>query len=220
MQTHLHLSKPALAVSSQNLFTQSDLQAVYPPPSRSDRYPCDIRSRTRILDLPDDILISIFSRCNVETILTLRLTCPSFDAVIRTYIRTIAPASARVSFPDCNLLLASPKNGHSLRWLRDLIPAQLASIILDKDKLRRHPYVNSGFLYGIPSESACAEAVYWRQRLADGWRVLRSFHLISASVYSSCDDDSKRPNAFRKVSGGVRTSRIWQAVSCQYAGCT
>lgn len=220
MQTHLHLSKPALAISSHNLFTQSDLQAVYPPPSRSDRYPCDIRSKTRILDLPDDILISIFSRCNVETILTLRLTCPSFDAVIRTYIRTIAPASARVSFPDCNLLLATPKNGHSFRWLRDLIPAQLASIILDKDKLRRHPYVNSGFLYGVPSESACAEAVYWRQRLANGWRVLRSFHLISASVYSSCDDDSKRPNAFRKVSGGVRTSRIWQAVSCQYAGCT
>lgn len=173
-----------------------------------------------MLDLPDDILIPIFSYCDVEAILAIRLTCTSFCAIIRSYIRTIAPASARISFPDCHLLLAPPKKGYSLRWLRDLIPAQLASVVLDKDKLRRHSYINSGFLYGIPSESACTEALYWRQRLTNGWKVLRAFHLISASVYSSCDDDSKRPNAFRKVSGGVRTSRIWQAVSCQYAGCT
>nr|GFD53933.1 hypothetical protein [Tanacetum cinerariifolium] len=66
----------------------------------------------------------------------------------------------------------------------------------------------------------CTEAAYWRQRLTKGWRILRSFQLISARVYSSCDTECKRPNAFRKVSGGVRTSRIWQAVSCQYAGCT
>lgn len=92
-------------------------------------------------------------------------------------------------------------------------------MVLDKDKLRRHPY-DCGFLYGIPSESNCPEAVYWRRRITNGWKILRQFHLISASVYSTCDNDCKRPNALRKVSGGVRTSRIWQAVSCQYTGCT
>ncbi|KAJ4988125.1 hypothetical protein SVAN01_06377 [Stagonosporopsis vannaccii] len=220
MRAHLHPPKSTLAVSGHVVFTSSDLQTGYPSPSQSDRYPCNTHSQTGILDLPDDILIPIFSRCRVEEILNLRLTCTSFGAVIRTYIKTIAPASARFSFPDCNLLLAQPKYGYSLRWLRDLIPAQLASIVLDKDKLRRHPYINSGFLYGIPSESACTEALYWRHRLANGWRVLRSFHLISASVYSNCDNETKRPNALRKVSGGVKTSRLWQAVSCQYAGCT
>ena len=171
-------------------------------------------------NLPDDILLLVFSRCDIETLFALRLTCTSFCTVIQAYIKTIAPSSACATFPNCNLLLTPPKNGYNFRWLRDLIPAQLASITLDKDKLRRHPYINSGFPYGIPSESDCTEATYWRQRLTNGWRVLRSFHLISARVYSCCDDDHKRPSAFRKVSGGVRTSRIWQAVSCPYAGCT
>ncbi|KAF9691923.1 hypothetical protein EKO04_010049 [Ascochyta lentis] len=171
-------------------------------------------------DLPDDVLIHIFSSCDIETLFALRLTCTSFCAAIQVYIKIIAPLSARATFPNCDLLLTPPKNGYTLRWLRDLIPAQLASIILDKDKLRRHPYVSSGFPYGIPSESACTEATYWRQRLTNGWRVLRSFHLISARVYSSKDGELKRPSTFRKVSGGVRTSRIWQVVSCPYAGCT
>lgn len=171
-------------------------------------------------ELPDDILIPIFSSCDIDTLFNLRLTCASFCAIIQAYINTIAPSSARTSFPGCELLLTSPETGYSVSWLRNLIPAQLASIALDKDKLRRHSYVNSGFLYGIPSESDCVEAAYWRQRLTNAWRVLRSFQLISTRVYSSCDAEGKRPNAFRKVSGGVRTSRIWQAVSCQYAGCT
>lgn len=171
-------------------------------------------------ELPDDVLISIFSSCDIETLLNLRLTCTSLCAVIQTYIKTIAPASARITLPDCRLLLTPPETGYSIRWLSNLIPAQLASIVLDKDKLRRHPYVNSGFPYGIPSESSCAEATYWRQRVTNGWRVLQSFHLISIRAYSSCNEKRKRPSAFRKVSGGVRTSHVWQAVSCQYAGCT
>lgn len=171
-------------------------------------------------DLPDDILILVFSSCDIDTLFALRLTCSSFCAVIEAYIKTIAPSSARITFPSCDLLLAPPPGGYTLRWLRNLIPAQLASITLDKDKLRRHPYINSGFLYGIPSESACAEATYWRQRLTNGWRILRSFHLISARIYSTDEYALKRPNTLRKVSGGVRTSRIWQAVSCPYAGCT
>ncbi|KAH6642987.1 hypothetical protein C7974DRAFT_114040 [Boeremia exigua] len=211
MQTHL---QPTLAVSSHLVLVPSELQIVHPATSQSDKHPFGLH------DLPDDLLILIFSLCNIETVLTLRLTCTSFSAVIQAFIKNIAPSSARATFPDCNSLFAPPPNGYSLHWLRNLIPAQLASLTLDKDKLRRHHYINSGFLYGIPSESACPEALYWRQRVANGWKVLRSFHLISVNVYASCDDESTRPNAFRKVSGGVRTSRIWQAVSCQYAGCT
>jgi hypothetical protein len=175
---------------------------------------------TRLHDLPDDILISVFSSCDIDTILALRLTCTSFHAVIEAYITVIAPSSARNTFPKCDLLLTPPKTGYTIRWLRDLVPAQLASIVLDKDKLRRCPYINSGFPYGIPSENDCAEAAYWRRRIANGWRVLRSFHLISAKVHSSNDDKLKKPSVLRKVSGGVRVSRIWQAVSCPYAGCT
>ena len=220
METRLQSFESTPTVSSNFVLTLSDLQATHSTPSQSDRYPCDNHSITTMHDLPDDILIPIFSSCDIGTLLNLRLTCTSFCAIIQTYSKTIAPSSARVTFPDCSLLLTPPKEGYTLCWLRNLIPAQLASVALDKDKLRRHPYINSGFLYGIPSESDCAEALYWRQRLTNGWKVLRSFYLISARIYSSCDDECKRPSAFRKVSGGVRTSRIWQAVSCQYAGCT
>jgi hypothetical protein len=212
--------KSGLVIASQIVLNSSSLQATHSTAPQRDNFQCDNHPRTRMHDLPDDVLIPIFSSCDIETLLSLRLTCTSLCAVIQTYIKTIAPAAARVTFPNCGLLLTPPEIGYSIRWLRDLIPAQLASIILDKDKLRRHPYVNSGFLYGIPSESDCAEAIHWRQRLTNGWRVLRSFYLISARAYASCNDKRKRPNAFRKVSGGVRTSQIWQAVSCQYAGCT
>ena len=172
-------------------------------------------------NLPDDILILVFSSCDIETLFALRLTCTSFSAVIQAYIKTIAPSSARATFLGCNQLLAAPpEDGYSICWLRSLFPSQLASIVLDKDKLRRYPYINSGFPYGIPSESNCAEARYWRQRIANGWRVLRAFHLISTRVYASCDDKLERHDAFRKVGDSVRTSRIWQTVSCPYADCT
>ena len=216
MQTQLQSAQLLSITSKRFVLTVLDTQAT---PSQSDKHPSDIHPK-RIIDLPDDILIPIFSHCDIDAILSLRLTCTSFCAVIKAYITAIAPASARTTFPDCDLLLRPPKDGCSLHWMINLIPAQLASIILDKDKLRRHPYVCSGFLYGIPSESDCPEAIHWRQRVANGWKVLRSFHLISSRVYTNCDNVCKRRKAFRKVSGGVRTSRIWQAMSCQYADCT
>lgn len=218
MQTRIQTSKASPVISSHLLLTLFDLHFLHPAPSQSDNHPSD-HQPTTICDLPDDILILLFSRCDIETIFSLRLTCNSLRSVIEEYITTIAPASARYTYPSCDLLLKPPRDGHSIRWLRDLIPAQLASIVLDKDKLRRHPY-DCGFLYGIPSESDCEEALHWRKRITNGWKVLRQFHLISSAVYSSFDGESQRPNGFRKVSGGVRSTRIWQAASCPYAGCT
>lgn len=209
-----------LAVDSSFILTYNHLQDAHSI-SQSNKILCDKFTTPTMQNLPDDILILVFSSCDVETLFALRLTCASFSAVIQAYIKTIAPSSARATFLGCNQLLAAPpEDGYSLHWLRNLVPAQLASIVLDKDKLRRYSYINSGFPYGIPSESSCAEAQYWRQRIANGWRVLRAFHLISARVYASYDEKFERHNAFRKVGDGVRTSRIWQAVSCPYADCT
>ncbi|KAH7394576.1 hypothetical protein BKA66DRAFT_567506 [Pyrenochaeta sp. MPI-SDFR-AT-0127] len=174
----------------------------------------------RLHDLPDDILIPIFSNSDINTFFSLRLTCTSFCAALDTYVRTIAPAVANNTFPGCRVLLTPPVTGYSLRWLRGLIPAYLASVVLDKDKLRRYPYINSGFPYGMPSESDCEEAKHWRERVANGWRVLRSLYMISDSAYAGSQDDLRRPNAMRRVSSGMRSSRLWQAMSCPYPGCT
>ncbi|OAL47232.1 hypothetical protein IQ07DRAFT_134410 [Pyrenochaeta sp. DS3sAY3a] len=174
----------------------------------------------KLHDLPDDILITILSACDIETIFALRLSCTNLCAVFNTYIRTIAPLVARNTFPDCNTLLTPPESGYSIEWLRRLVPEQLASIVLDKDKLRRYPYIHSGFPYGIPSESICSEAKHWRERITSGWRILQSFYLISQSVYAKSEDELKRPNAIRRVSNGMRSSRLWQAMACPYPGCT
>lgn len=92
--------------------------------------------------------------------------------------------------------------------------------MLDKDKLRRHSYVNSGFPYGIPSESDCAEAHHWRARITTGWRVLRSFQLIAERESQTQGRARQRPGTLRRVSGGWKSKRWWQAVSCQYPDCT
>ncbi|KAF2032993.1 hypothetical protein EK21DRAFT_109446 [Setomelanomma holmii] len=137
---------------------------------------------TRLHDLPDDILITIFTHCDVDSIFAARLTCVAFPSVISTYINTIAPKAARNTFPGCEVLLTPPNQGYSLKWLRSRIPEQLASVILDKNKLRRSPHINSGFPYGIPSESDCAEAKHWRACVANGWRILSSLYMISKEV--------------------------------------
>ncbi|KAH7138524.1 hypothetical protein B0J11DRAFT_514642 [Dendryphion nanum] len=180
----------------------------------------------RLHDLPDDILIPILSSCDIDSFFAARLVSRSLRAVTDSYVRVIAPGVARSTFPNATSLPQRPENGYSLRWLRDLIPAHLASIILDKDKLRRHCYSNAGFPYGIPCEYEGPEAVHWRRRVANGWSMLRSFYLISRDVYSKTLEELEReegagtPKYLRKMSGGVRSSRMWQAVSCPYQGCT
>ncbi|PSN67299.1 hypothetical protein BS50DRAFT_588282 [Corynespora cassiicola Philippines] len=180
----------------------------------------------RLHELPDDVLIPIVSLCDTTTVFDLRITCASFRAVIDTYICTIAPAVARNTFPPSLLALHSPDRSKScepsLRWLRGLIPAHLAALTLDKDKLRRYPYITAGFPYGIPYENTCETAIHWRHRISNGWRVLRRFHLVSRDVYGKRLDElyGGRPKAFRRMSSGVKSNRVWQAVSCPYTACT
>jgi hypothetical protein len=174
----------------------------------------------RLHDLPDDILIAIFCLVDVDTVLSLRLVCKGVSAVIDGYVKTIAPASARNTFVSSPLLLTQqPETGYTVKWLRNLIPAYLAAVALDKDKLRRHCYINAGFPYGIPYEDRGAEAAHWRSRVANGWRVFRCFYLISRDVYAKLEDKeaNTRPKWTRKMSGGA--SRAWLAVSCPYQGC-
>lgn len=184
--------------------------------------------RLHLHDLPDDILIAIFSLGDIEGLLALRLVSTRFYAVVDTYCKSIAPAAARVSFGDpdsgsgSDTLLRVKEDGYSIRWVRNLIPRYLAAVALDKDKLRRYCYINAGFPYGIPYENASPEALHWRERVANGWRVLRCFYLISRDVYAKRyrEDERDRSKVFvRRVSGGVRSSRIWQTVSCPYQAC-
>ncbi|KAF2807013.1 uncharacterized protein BDZ99DRAFT_523558 [Mytilinidion resinicola] len=169
-------------------------------------------------DLPDDILIPILQNIRLNDLFALRLTSQSTLAVIDTYITAIAPHVAHHTFPNCPLLLThSPTHPTpSLRWLKSLIPAQLAAIALDKDKLRRYPYLTAGFPYGIPSTAPHALARHWRRRVANGWRVLQRLHLVSARAYAAPPHAAGR---LSKLGAAVRCNRLGMLVACPYQAC-
>lgn len=128
-------------------------------------------------DLPEDILILVFSQCRIDELLTLRLTAPRLRSIISEYIATIAPCVARSTFPRSELLLAPPKE-YNLEWLKDLIPQHLAAVLVDR---HRFSHEWSQQRYGIPAEDAYGDVL--RGRIANGWRVLGELSNISKRVY-------------------------------------
>lgn len=150
----------------------------------------------KLNELPVDIILLLFKQCDIDTLFSSRLICKLMNAIIQEHIKVIAPAVASNTFPfyaACHLSPASP-DGYTLGWLRDLVPNQLSSIVLDKDKLRQFFYLKRGYLYGIPAESDCAEARQVRTVMATGWRVLRRFSQISKEIYSLSERDLKKHN--------------------------
>lgn len=132
-------------------------------------------------ELPDDVLILIFSQCRIDELLALRLTCSKSRSIIHDYFTTIAPSVARSSFPLSDLLLAPPNHPslYTLNWLKGLVPQQLASILVDR---HRFSHEWSQQRYGIPAEDPYGNVL--RTRVANGWCALRRLSNISDEVYS------------------------------------
>lgn len=145
--------------------------------------PSSDRSRERpcFSELPEDVLISIFSQCRIDELLAFRLTSSKVRNLIARYMTTIAPSTARSTFPLGGLLLTPPNDPseYTLQWLKDLIPQHLAAILVDRHRFS-HEWVQPR--YGIPAEDAYGDAL--RRRIANGWRVLRHLSRISEQVYN------------------------------------
>ena len=143
-------------------------------------------------ELPDDILILICSACSIDELLTLRLTDRRSRSLILEYINTIAPAVIRTTFPcSRNLLLHKPIR-YSIPWLEDLIPHQLAAILVDRHHIA-HDFTQQR--YGIPAEDAYGDEL--RARIANGWRVLYRLSGVSKHVQSlGTQDITKATNPF------------------------
>lgn len=143
----------------------------------------DKEAATRsFLGLPDDILILIVSRCCIDELLALNIVHPRLHSIIADYSLTIAPAVARATFPQSERLLRLPEDGspRNLAWLQDLIPQQLAAILVDKHRVAdkwAHPR------YGIPAEDPFGDGL--RARVANGWRVLWRLWRVSQEVNST-----------------------------------
>ena len=130
-------------------------------------------------DLPDDILILVFAQCQIDELLTLRLTGRRAECLIREYIASIAPSVACSTFPDSERLLLNRPARYSISWLKELIPQQLASILVDRHRIA-HNWAQQR--YGIPAEDDYGDEL--RARVANGWRVLRRLSKISQDVYA------------------------------------
>ncbi|KAH7347101.1 hypothetical protein BKA66DRAFT_477825 [Pyrenochaeta sp. MPI-SDFR-AT-0127] len=134
------------------------------------------------LHLPDDILISIFSQCRIDEILAWRLTHARARSLIDEYMATIAPAVALATFPHSDRLIR-PLEGstkYNFRWLKGLIPRQLAALLVDRHRIADE-WMQSR--YGIPAEDPFGDEL--RARVTNGWCVLRSLSNISREVHGT-----------------------------------
>jgi hypothetical protein len=144
--------------------------------------------RVRFSDLPDDILIIIFSQCTIDELRTLRLTDSRSRSLIVEYISTIAPAAARSTFHQSRNLLLSRPLQYTFQWLEDLVPRQLAAILVDRHRMAHDSMQQR---YGIPAEDPYGNEL--RARIANGWHVLSQLANISKGVHRSSASDPANP---------------------------
>jgi hypothetical protein len=145
-----------------------------------------------VLDLPDDILILICAQCRIDELFALRLTSAKTRNIIDEYITTIAPSVARSTFPHSDHLLERYVNilpTLAFRFLKDLIPEQLAAILVDRHRVADE-WLQSR--YGIPAEDGFGDAL--RDRVAGGWRILGQLSNISRTEHAlAAKQTSKTP---------------------------
>lgn len=161
------------------------------PLSRRKPSPNRQPERRWLDELPEDVLILIYSQCRIDELLSLRLTSSKTRNIIAQYITTIAPSVARSTFPHSDLLLTPPPDatGYTLDWLKGLIPQHLAAILVDKHRFS-HEW---SMRYGIPAEDPYGQVL--RDRVANGWRVLRGLSRISEEVYELGSKDVLKSTA-------------------------
>lgn len=153
-----------------------------PPPQRTGPL-------TSLTQLPEDVLILICSQCRIDELFLLRRTSAKIRHLIDEYIATIAPSVARSTFPLSEHLLARGKSAlpsYTLKWLKSLIPEQLASVLIDRHRIADE-WLQSR--YGVPAEDPFGDAL--RDRVANGWRILRALSDISRQEYSTNLKDTR-----------------------------
>lgn len=123
------------------------------------------------------ILLEVIQRTEeFSTLCSLRLTCRAIYSLICTYESSILLAVAREMCHDCPCLLRTPFTSHnrpSLEWLLDIMLKRLAAIAVDRARCTSS--------WGIPAADPLGDNL--RERVANGWRVLRRLSIIAQQVY-------------------------------------
>lgn len=133
------------------------------------------------MELPDDILILIYSQCRIDDVLSLRLTNLASRDLIGNCFESIAPSVARSTFPRSERILASfavLERPFTLSALKNLRVEALAAILVDRHRVADIPIQHR---YGIPAEDPFGDAL--RARVVCGWRVYLRLSNISSEVH-------------------------------------
>jgi hypothetical protein len=146
----------------------------------------------RLHDLPEDILILIFSQCRIDELLALRLTSQHINNLISEYIVTIAPSVARSTFPQSDLLLTPlpDRSQYTLKWLLGLIPRQLAAILVDRHRLSSRNIEGRSMWAGLAAEDPLGDGL--RARVTNGWYVLQHLSTISRNIHRTRSGDTSK----------------------------
>ncbi|KAH8664641.1 hypothetical protein BX600DRAFT_464783 [Xylariales sp. PMI_506] len=141
-------------------------------------------------DLPVELLQLILQHVVIDDVFALRLTSVRLCLLLDASLETICFQVARNTFPRARLLFRKPAAGrYDFKWLKSLIPARLAAVVLDKDTCLpwRNPLSSRSrpgqdiYIDGLPAESDAADEV--RSRVANGWRVMQLISNIYRDVY-------------------------------------
>ncbi|KAI1638395.1 hypothetical protein F4809DRAFT_659952 [Biscogniauxia mediterranea] len=134
-------------------------------------------------DLPAELTCQILENLSIDDIFNARLVNRRLLSVVDSNIKTMAYRIARQDFPRARLLLRRTHEGgaYDLAWLRTLIPRRLASIVLDKHRVKRNHSTTSYVLY-IPAEDDFGDEL--RARLAAAWCLLKRINDIYSAVYA------------------------------------
>lgn len=153
--------------------------------------------------LPAELILPIVKRCTIFDLHSLRLTSRALCEVIATHIAVIAPAVAQRTFPRARRLLRRPPQ-YTLKWLNDLIPLQLAAIVVDRYRYS-HLLWQQLDRFGIPAEDEDGDEL--RLRVAHGWRILKRLSDISKEVYSLPEEHLPPPPPPPRARGGVTEAK-------------
>lgn len=144
---------------------------------------------------------------DLETLLAIRHTCRAWLKTTTAYEKSISHNIVQSQFRRQKRLLEATSvynQPYTIPWLIQLVPGQLASILVD-----RHRTIRDEHMFGVPAEDPRGDAL--RSRVANGFRILRKLSLISQHVhhkqYPTAHAVHQEEELQRRTSTSSKTSR-------------
>jgi hypothetical protein len=156
-------------------------------------------------ELPDDVLCVILQQADLNTLFVLRLVCKPLHDLIQIYISSIAPAVVRNTFQNTAPLLLRRPQRYDIKWLAELVPRYLATVIIDRYGLN-HEGDDVGERIYLRIPAIVNEGEEFREHAANGFKVMMRLSLISKEVHGAPRDTAF--SEYREMKDAIRKSSV------------